>query len=100
MQGVVIHAVTKLNISNTLLTNTAPRTPANTFSSPGEKRSGEFLGLACMGLLLPKSGKDQLDCEVIKYYLALPLQTVKFVHLHLRIRTFYERVFCKIFERF
>ena len=28
----------------------------------------EFLGL------IPQSGKDQLDCEISNYYVALPLQ--------------------------
>ena len=50
-----------------------------------------FLGL------LPKSGKDQWDCEISNYYVHTSLTTVKFVHLNSSILTFFERVVCKMF---
>ena len=46
-----------------------------------------FLGL------LPKTGNDQWDCEIGNYY----VPSIKFVHLHLSIRTFFEWVGRKIF---
>ena len=49
-----------------------------------------FLGL------LPKSGKDQWDCEISNYYVALPYSS-KICHLHLSIRPFFERVVRKMF---
>ena len=41
-----------------------PHTP------PGEKRSGEQSQIPWA--LFPKSGKDQRDCEISNYYVALP----------------------------
>ena len=48
----------------------------------------DFLGL------LPKSGKDQWDCEIGNYYVGLPLH---FLSLYLSICTFFEQVWHQIF---
>ena len=60
---------------------------------PGEKQSGEQSQI-CLGLFPKTTGEDQWDCEIVR---STSFTTVKFVHLHSSIRTFFELVFHKIF---
>ena len=59
-------------------------------------RNGLVSKLTFLGLLL-KTGNDQWDREIGDYYVALSFRTVKFVHLHSSIRTFFERIDHKMF---